>query len=200
MMRGVWLLFGVLSCNAAQAVDLSRAQALVDERCHLCHGKDGEGSSAIYPRLAGQHAEYIAKQLGDFKSGRRKGTMNEMAADLTEEEMAALGAFFAAKSPKAHKVRDDALAAVGFYIYHQGNKFSDVPACASCHGEAGEGTVQLPRLAGQHKRYLSSQLEQFNTRARTNDNAIMHSVASKLTELEREAVALYISGMASGSN
>ncbi|WP_457673778.1 c-type cytochrome, partial [Thiolapillus sp.] len=65
----------------------------------------------------------------------------------------------------------------------------------SCHGEFGEGNEQLPRLAGQHKRYISDQLQAFGDRARTNDNAIMHTVASKLTEMEREAVALYVSGL-----
>jgi cytochrome c553 len=92
-------------------------------------------------------------------------------------------------------VWDEEFAAVGKYIFHQGNKYSGVAACASCHGETGMGTQTLPRLAGQHKRYVSAQLEDFESRKRTNDNAIMHSVASKLTELERESVALYVSGL-----
>ena len=141
-------------------------------------------------------SEYIAKQLADFKSGRRQGTtMNEMVTDLDEEEMFALGQYFSSKPSLAHKVRDKDLAAVGYYIYHHGNQYSNVPACKSCHGDEGKGTEKLPRLAGQHKHYLSWQLQDFNERKRTNDNAIMHSVASRLTELEIEAVALYISGM-----
>ncbi|OOZ37689.1 c-type cytochrome [Solemya velesiana gill symbiont] len=172
------------------SADSERAKEIVEQKCHMCHGKDGEGSSAICPRLAGQHAEYIAKQLADFKSGRRKGTMNEMAAALTEEEMVALGEFFAAKPTKSHRVRDKAFSSVGHYLYHNGNKYSGVAACKSCHGEEDKGTNQLPPLAGQHKRYLADQLQQFNKRARTNDNAIMHSIASKLTELEIHALAL----------
>ena len=192
-----WTLFLILSLVAATAgaADMERARQIVDEKCQLCHGSEGEGSSAIYPRLAGQHAEYIAKQLADFKSGRRKGTMNEMAADLTEDEMAALGEYFAAKPAKSHRVRDKEFAAVGYYFYHRGNKYSGVAACKSCHGEEGKGTKALPRLAGQHKRYIMGQLQDFNKRTRTNDNAIMHSIASKLTELEIEALAQYISGM-----
>ncbi|MCW8827385.1 MAG: cytochrome c4 [Gammaproteobacteria bacterium] len=178
--------------NSAQA---RPATEIVEKKCSLCHGIDGEGSSAIYPRLAGQHAEYIAKQLADFKSGRRKGTMNEMAADLSPEEMKALGEYFAAKPTKSHKVRNKDFSAVGYYLYHNGNQYTDVPACESCHGAEGNGTVQLPRLAGQHKRYLMGQLQDFNSRKRNNDNAIMHSIASKLTELEIDALALYISGM-----
>lgn len=192
----VLLLTNVLA-NAAEnsAAENRSAKAIVEIKCSLCHGANGEGSNAIYPRLAGQHAEYIAKQLADFKSKRRIGTMNEMAADLTPDEMAALGKYFSAKPAKSHRVRNKEFSAVGYYLYHNGNKYSDVPACESCHGVEGKGTTKLPRLAGQHKRYLMAQLQDFNERKRTNDNAIMHSIASQLTELEIEALALYISGM-----
>ena len=187
------LVLSITPAVADQTVD--RAKQIVNEKCYLCHGAEGESSSAIYPRLAGQHAEYIAKQLADFKAGRRKGTMNEMAADLTPEEMAALGEYFSAKPPQAHKVRDKEFEAVGYYLYHKGNSYSGVAACKNCHGDEGKGTKNLPRLAGQHKRYLVSQLKDFNKRVRTNDNAVMHSIASKLTEFEIEALANYISGM-----
>lgn len=186
------ILFSVTSVSADST---EVAEKIVAEKCHLCHGLNGEGSNAIYPRLAGQHPEYIAKQLADFKSGKRTGTMNEMAADLTEEQMVALGDYFSGKPTLSHKVRDKEFAAVGQFIFQRGNKFSGVPACASCHGKDGSGTEQLPRLAGQHKRYLITQLEEFNKRERSNDNAIMHSIASKLTELEIEAVSRYITGM-----
>jgi len=179
--------------SLATAANLARAKQIVEEKCYLCHGKDGQGSSAIYPRLAGQNPIYISKQLADFKAGRRKGTMNEMAADLTEEEMTALGEYFGAKPVQVHRVRDKELSAVGQYIFKRGNKFSGVAACATCHGIDGKGTLQLPRLAGQHKRYLIIQLQDFNRRTRTNP--IMASIASELTELEIEAVATYISGM-----
>lgn len=172
-----------------------RALEIVSERCYLCHGKEGDASSAIYPRLAGQNPSYIAKQLDDFKSGRRKGTMNEMAADLTAEEIVALGEYFAAKPPLAHRVRDEDFSAVGYYLFQKGNQYSGVPACKSCHGDEGKGTEQLPRLAGQHKRYLVDQLQAFNTGSRSNDHAVMHSIASKLTELEMQALAQYISGL-----
>jgi len=179
----------------ASTTNLARAKQIVEEKCHLCHGKDGQGSSAIYPRLAGQNPMYITKQLADFKAGRRKGTMNEMAADLTEEEMTVLGKYFGAIPAKVHRVRDKELSAVGQYIFKRGNKFSGVAACATCHGIDGKGTLELPRLAGQHKRYLKIQLQEFDRRTRTNP--IMASVATKLTELEIEAVTTYISGMGS---
>ncbi len=183
-----------LVAGTAQAADLARGEAIVSQVCHLCHGQDGENSNAVYPRLAGQNAAYITKQLADFKNGLRKGTMNAMAAGLDDADMAALGAYFSSKPAKAHRVSEPELAAVGQYIYQNGNKWSGVASCASCHGAEAAGTDKLPRLAGQHARYLVTQLKDFNTRERTNDNAVMHSVASKLTELEIEAVARYLSG------
>lgn len=178
---------------AAEKVDLARAEEIVSGRCFLCHGMEGESASPVFPRLAGQHSEYIAKQLGEFKSGKRKSdTMKPQAEDLTPAEMKSLGAFFEAKKATARPVKDAELMAVGKYVFNRGNQFSGLPACASCHGAKGLGTPQLPRLAGQHPRYTEDQLKQFNTRERNNDNAVMHTVASKLTELERNAVAEYI--------
>ncbi len=196
--RSLFLMMPVIMMSGFSTVDAAENRSaldIVEQRCSLCHGVDGEGSSAIYPRLAGQNAAYIAKQLADFKSGRRKGTMNDMAAELTPDEMASLGDYFSAKPALSHKVRNKDFSAVGYYLFHKGNRYSDVPACESCHGVEGKGTTKLPRLAGQHKRYISGQLQDFNERKRNNDNAIMHSIASKLTELEIEALALYISGM-----
>lgn len=179
-----------------QAVDLARAEAIVSERCSLCHGVKGEAASAVFPRLAGQHWEYIAKQLAEFKSGKRKSeSMQPQAENLSPAEMQALGRYFEAKQVPGRQIRDAELLAVGKYIFLRGNQFSGLPACASCHGENGHGTPQLPRLAGQHPRYTEDQLQQFNARARTNDNAVMHTVASKLTELEAHAVAAYIASL-----
>lgn len=181
------------AAGAAEPVDLARAEEIVGGRCFLCHGLEGESASPVFPRLAGQHADYIAKQLGDFKSGKRKSdTMKPQAEELTPAEMKALGAFFQNKKVGARPVRDAELLGVGKYVFNRGNQFTGLPSCASCHGEKGLGTPQLPRLAGQHPRYIEDQLKQFNRRERTNDNAVMHTVASKLSELETHAVAEYI--------
>jgi len=172
------------------------AMKLVTEQCQFCHGLNGEASSVIYPRLAGQNKLYLEKQLNDFKSGKRKiDPMNDIAATLTAAEITALAEYFKQQPIKSHRVRDKELAAVGKYIFNKGNQFSGIAACASCHGESGEGSELRPRLAGQHKRYVSNQLYEFTNRSRTNDNAIMYSIAQNLTELEIEAVALYVSGL-----
>ena len=69
-----------------------------------------------------------------------------------------------------------------------------MPACASCHGKEGLGTSQLPRLAGQYSSYIEGQLKSFGNRERTNDNAVMHAIVSRMTLLEMAAVAEYLSG------
>jgi len=176
--------------------DLARAEEIVSGRCFLCHGMEGEAASQVFPRLAGQHSEYVAKQLADFKSGKRKSeSMKAQVEELTPADMKALGVFFEKKKAAPNQPTDTEILAVGKYIFAKGNQFSGLPSCASCHGAKGYGTPLLPRLAGQHPRYIEDQLKQFNKRERTNANAIMHTVASKLTELETHAVAEYIATM-----
>lgn len=197
LLAGSLLCVGALAWAAGeQKVDLQRAEEIVSGRCFLCHGMEGESSSPLFPRLAGQHAKYMAKQLADFKSGKRKSdTMKAQAEELTEQEILSLGAFFEAKKPQPHAPEDRDLAGVGRYLFHKGNSFSGVAACASCHGPKGYGTPLLPRLAGQNPEYITAQLQQFNKRERTNDNDVMHSIASKLTALEIKAVSEYIGAL-----
>jgi len=181
---------------AAGAADLTRAVEIVEGKCFICHGAEGESSSPVFPRLAGQHASYVERQLADYKSGKRKNdTMQSMVADLSADDMRLLGMYFESKPTRAHPVADPELAQVGRFIYNRGNPFSGVAACADCHGAAGHGTDKLPRLGGQHAQYVENQLKAFSKRERTNDNAVMHTIASKLTELELKAVASYVSGL-----
>ena len=189
------LLAGML-VSGAQAADLSRATEIVEGKCFICHGVDGESSSPVFPRLAGQHATYVQRQLADYKSGRRKNdTMQSMVNDLSDDDMRVLGQYFESKPSQAHAVSDAELAQVGRFVYNRGNPYSGVAACADCHGAAGHGTDRLPRVGGQHAQYVENQLKAFSKRERTNDNAVMHAVAAKLTDLEVKAVAAYISGL-----
>lgn len=178
----------------AQA-DQARAEKIVSGSCFMCHGENGESSSEIFPKLAGQHANYIAKQLENFKTGKRKSTaMADMSKRLSVDEMLALGKYFEAKKSAPEAIKDQDLAGVGRYIFNSGNRFSGVPACASCHGKDGVGTADLPRLAGQYASYIETQLKLFGQRERTNDNAVMHSIVTNMSPLEMAAVAEYISG------
>jgi cytochrome c553 len=190
---GAAALLCVGSTAWAQA-DEARAKKIAGGSCFLCHGERGESTSEVFPRLAGQHAEYVAKQLTAFQSGQRKSsTMASMVAKLTPDEMLALGRYYEGMNLPREEAKDPQLAAMGRYIYHNGNKFSGVPACASCHGAAAEGSANLPRLATQFSGYIHTQLKSFGKRERTNDNAVMHSVVEKMTELEMAAVAEYVS-------
>jgi cytochrome c553 len=198
-MKPAYLLIAALAALAlgpACANDQARAEEIVQGTCFICHGVDGESSSPVFPRLAGQHARYVERQLGDYKSGKRaSSTMKPMVEDLSPADFKALGAYFEARKPMAHKVDDPELAQMGRFIFLRGNPYSGVAACSSCHGASGGGTDTLPRLAGQHAQYTENQLKAFNKRERTNDNAVMHGIASKLTELELKAVAAFISGL-----
>ncbi len=197
--RLVWsLLVFLLASTAVQAqnAELARAEELVQGQCFICHGMEGESSSPLFPRLAGQNAAYVARQLADYKSGKRvSGAMQPMVRDLNAADFKALGAWFASRKPQAHAVEDAELAQVGRFVFLRGNPYSGVAACAACHGPQGHGTELLPRLAGQHALYTENQLKAFNKRQRTNDNAVMHLIASRLTEFEMKAVSAYISGL-----
>jgi cytochrome c553 len=186
----------VLAAGAAWAqADEARAKKIVGGVCFLCHGTQGESSSEVFPRLAGQHAEYITKQLENFKSGKRQSSaMADMVAKLTPDEMRALGLYFEKMQLPPEPAQNSELAALGGNIFHMGNPSSGVPACASCHGKDGLGTAALPRLAGQSAPYVEAQLKSFGKRERTNDNAVMHAIVSQMTAPEMAAVAEYLSG------
>ncbi len=192
------LVGGVVSFLASHVAAAEPASAIqiVEATCSVCHGADGESASPAFPRLAGQHAGYIERQLRDYKSGKRKSrAMSAIIEQIPDTQFKALGAFFESRPTHTHVVEDAELAQVGRFLFTRGNPYSGVPACTACHGENGHGTATLPRLAGQHSRYVERQLQAFDKRERTNDNAVMHAVASKLTELELRAVAAYVAGL-----
>lgn len=185
---------GLALLASAKAADIKRAEEIVAGKCFICHGMEGESSSKLYPKLAGQHADYITKQLGDFKEGRRKSdTMQAMTSNITPTEMTALGRYFEAKPSVPTPISNSTWADAGRLVYFKGNPVTGVMACAECHGPRGLGTPLLPRLAGQLRSYLETQLKNFNTRARNNDNEVMHNIAEKMSETEIKAVAEFLS-------
>jgi cytochrome c553 len=180
----------------ADEAALARAQKIVSGSCFLCHGMQGESATELFPRLAAQNAAYIAKQLANFKSGERKSeVMPRMVTALTPDDMVALGLYFSQQKSPPHPTTDAKLAARGMVIYQRGGAATEVAACIGCHGVRGHGSEKLPRLAGQVADYLAAQIRNFGKRVRTNDNAIMHTIAAKMTEQEIRAVAEYLSGL-----
>ena len=178
--------------------DPAKALKIVNDVCAACHTVDGNSTTPIYPSLAGQHPEYIAKQLTEFKSGARKNAiMAPNVTNLSADDMLNLAAYFAAQQPKPKQAKDSALMAAGQKLYKGGNPGSGVPACASCHGPTGSGIpVQFPRLASQHSTYVLSQLRHFRSGDRTNDGGkMMQVIARKMTDQEMKAVAEYINGL-----
>jgi len=196
-MKALMLFLCLLAAPAAaEEARLARAKAIVAGSCFLCHGMQGESASELYSRLAAQNAAYIARQLANFKSGERKSkTMQPMVAALTPEDMRALGLYFSRQKSAPHAPADAALAERGRGIYLKGGAATEVAGCIGCHGERGHGSEKLPRLAGQVASYLAAQIRGFGTRERTNDNAVMHTIAAKMTPAETRAVAEYLSGL-----
>lgn len=183
--------------------DPAKAQQTVTQICAGCHGADGNSTIAVNPVLAGQHPEYLLKQLMNFKSQagkpaeRLNPVMGGNVAPLSTEEMENLAAYFSIQKPKPRAARDPELAKLGQSIYRGGVMTKGVAACASCHSPNGTGIpAQFPRLAGQHADYVAAQLKAFRSGERANDpNDMMRKVTAKLSDKEISAVAEYVSGL-----
>jgi cytochrome c553 len=170
--------------------------ALAEAHCATCHGAAGQSASPSFPRLAGQNERYLIKQLQDFATGvRTSSVMKDKAALLNETAILALARHYSRQPAGATASDDTQLSAVGQFIYERGNLYSGLPACLACHGTQARGSADMPRLAGQHPRYLDEQLRRFAQRERRNDNAIMNVIASRLSELERRAVTEYLGSL-----
>ncbi len=178
--------------------DPKAAESIVNQVCAACHAVDGNSAIAANPKLAGLNAEYINKQLANFKSGERKNAvMSGMVAGLSPQDMLNLGAYYSAQQPKPDTSKDKVLAQFGQKIFQGGVQGSGVPACAACHGPQGKGVpVEFPRLAGQHSDYIYTQLNDFRLGTRANDGAkMMRTIAAKMTDIEMKAVSAYIQGL-----
>jgi cytochrome c553 len=180
-------------------VDPAQAQQIVTKVCAACHAADGNSVSPANPALAGQHADYIAKQLADYKANktRKNPIMTGMAAPLSPQDMRNLGAYFENQKPKPRVAKDPALVKLGQEIYRGGIMAKGVAACSSCHGPTGAGVpAQFPRVAGQFAEYSVAQLQSFRTGDRANDpGSMMRAIAGKLSDGEIKAVAEYIAGL-----
>ena len=186
------------AATPASKGDPKAAESIVNQVCAACHAVDGNSVAAANPKLAGLNAEYINKQLVEFKSGARKNAiMSGMVANLTPQDMLNLAAYYSAQQPKPATSKDQALALQGQKIYRGGVMGAGVPACASCHGPQGKGIpAQFPRLAGQHSDYIYAQLNAFRVEARANDAAkMMRTIAAKMTDAVMKSVASYIQGL-----
>lgn len=183
-----FLLGAALLAVPAHADSIDDSLFAPEEKCGYCHGIDGNSATGRFPRLGGQRFEYLLKQLGDFRAGRRRnddGVMATNAEPLQEPDVARIARYFSEqKQILGQPQRDGSTAAM---LYWQGK--GATPACVTCHGDE----TQAPRLAGQHAAYLEKQLREWRTTARANDRlGEMRAVSLTLSEEDVVALAAYL--------
>ena len=176
--------------------DLALGQEKSTQVCVACHTADGSRGSPANPIIAGQHAEYLVKQLTEFKSGKRANPiMSGMAGPLSEADMRNVAAFYASKQAKPGFAKSKDTVLLGEKIYRGGIAAKQVPACAGCHSPTGAGIpAQYPRLGGQHADYNESQLVAFRAGTRANSPQMV-AIAAKLSDKELKAVSDYMAGL-----
>jgi cytochrome c553 len=198
--------FSVHASDAAKVSpkgDAARGEPIASTVCAACHGPDGNSPSSANPKLAGQHPEYLFKQMKNFKGGpdgkpeRVNAIMNGMIAAFDENQMRDIAAYFGSKKQTGDVAKNRDTIEAGQKLYRSGDLSKGLPACAACHGPAGGGIpAQYPRIAGQFSDYTEAQLKSFRDGARANDpSKMMRMVAIKMTDVEIKAVADYIAGL-----
>jgi cytochrome c553 len=179
----------------AGSVDAGRTKSAT---CAACHGVDGNSVTPDWPSLAGQHTEYIVRELKAFKTGDRKNvTMVPFAQMLSDADMADVAAYFSAQKPTP-KGADPALVSLGQQIYRGGIPARGTPACIACHGPTGHGNpfAAFPRISWQHAAYVTKSLQDYKSGERASDaNQMMRNVASLLKDDEIRALASYVQGL-----
>jgi cytochrome c553 len=202
MKKLLFVLASALVSSFAPSLLLAQGDAAAGQAksalCSTCHGADGNSELSINPKLAGQSANYIVKQLMDYKSGARaNATMAAMVGNLSPQDMQDIAAWYSSQEVTLAGADAETLE-LGQRIYRGGNKELGVMACAGCHSPTGSGNAPagFPSLSGQHVDYTLGQLKNFRSGARANDNSsMMRSVVERLTDKELEALASYVSGL-----
>ena len=183
--------------------DLAKAKAIAESVCIACHGADGNSALPTNPILAGQGAEYLLKQLTEFKAPegklaiRNNPVMAGMTSTLSKEDMQGLAQYFSQQKQKPSSATNRKLVATGQNLWRKGDFERGIPACAGCHGPTGAGVPnQYPRLSGQYAEYTELQLKNFRSEERSNDSEkIMRTIADKLSDKQIKALADYIAGL-----
>ena len=200
MRGGKWIVaaFALTVAGGAQAAGDAAAGQQKSAPCQACHSTDGNSVVGMYPKIAGQHPSYAIAQLKALRDGQRKDpVMSPMAANLSDQDIEDLAAFYAGQKVALGSVPEDQVAA-GAKLYQAGNSSSAVPACMACHGPDGQGNAAAgwPALSGQHPEYIAKQLGLYASGERSTDlNSIMRDIAARLSKTEIDAVSQYVSGL-----
>lgn len=191
------------AAQSAAKPDLARGESIAKQVCAACHAADGNSVANVNPKLAGQFAEYLDKQLRNFKAqggkkaARENAVMAGMVAGLSDADMRSVAAYYAGQNLRPATASDKDRAALGQKVWRGGISAKGVAACAGCHGPDGAGIPgQYPRLSGQFAEYVDAQLKLFRAGARANDpNGMMRGVAARMSDDEIKAVAQYAAGL-----
>jgi len=194
-----FLLLSVFSLNiSAGNVEKGKEKSAA---CIACHGDAGVSINPIWPKLAGQHASYIASQLYEFRNGpngkRNNAVMYGIALTLSDADIEDLSAYYASLN-NSIGVTDDKYVKLGESIYRGGNLEYKIQACIACHGPNGQGNLPaaIPSLSGQHSTYIYTQLKNFQKKQRSNDpNKMMRNIVYRMSDDEMKAVSEYIEGL-----
>src|SRR5438067_2146287 len=172
---------------AAAGAEEGRAKAAT---CVACHGENGNSASPAFPALSGQPKQFIVSALFQFREGKRQNeVMSPMAAKLSNADMNDLAAYFSVQPALApqHKT---APANV-----EKGRQLSVQNNCVACHAANLMGQQHIPRLAGQQKDYLRTQLASFKASTRGEMDGVMTSAAQALTPDDIDVLADYLAGL-----
>jgi cytochrome c553 len=187
----------------AAADGIGNENAPPQETCGLCHGLDGVSRMSKFPRLAGQKAAYIEKQLHDFRDGRRVndgGQMNAIVTEFGDDKLREAADYFASLAPPPPIPADAAGSDqhIARRLFREGDASRGIPPCAECHlpGAARAPSVEAPYLSAQHPDYIVKQLQDFSAGERENDPAGgMAGIAKALSAKEIAALALFLAAM-----
>jgi len=202
------VLYGLFAVTAqgqekmAVKVEAAKGQQIVSQVCVACHAADGNSTINANPKLAGQHAEYLYKQLVEYSAkpgaktaARENPVMSGFAGALSDEDKRSVALYFSIQQTKPGAARIKETLDLGQRLYRTGVAEKSVPACAGCHGPAGAGIPsQYPRLSGQHAEYTETQLKAFRDGGRRN-NEPMQQIAARLSDAEIKALADYVAGL-----
>ncbi len=204
-MKKLTLVLGLFASFTVWAQGSIEAGKAKSATCVACHSVDGNSLITQYPKIAGQHAPYIEKQLAEFKlgmetsgkKGRYDPVMSPMAMALSEQDRKDLAAYYSSM-PISDAYTPEDVVEQGKVLYLAGNAEKGLTACVACHGPRGNGTALsgFPKISGQHADYTKLQLTKFRAGERNNDlNAMMRDIAMKLSDEEIEVLSKYVGGL-----
>jgi cytochrome c553 len=170
------------------------AKLLAEQVCASCHGPRGLSTLEDIPILASQKDVYIAAKLWQFRNQSLRRPEQHLdllgIALLDDATVESLARYFASQPAPPSVARDVAAVEAGGAIFSRGIANKGVAACAVCHGVNAQGFGIVPRLAGQHARYVERQLRVIQLQLRKT--RVMHGIVNDLSLDEIQAVAAFV--------